>query len=432
MQAIFFIIYLFAALYQILARRRIDVFSVAVAGCCAYFVPGLFGWVVDPNEFANDSWRLRTMPLDPLWYGVAAIVLGSVLLTEMIYDQKDAMGVRRGCRKSAMQVGLLCGTACSVAGWLTFVALVFDVTTAGSALWSLDKSEVLAAASGWTILRNSSCCVAAVLLIGGRNRLILAAVVVTLFVDVFSGHRSTAAMLVTSCILFSSRAAIRTRLIIEKPRVVGAIFLFAAVVICYKAIYVFIKAGDLSAIAELVGGGRFLNVAVFSSEPFVTQAILNDTLRYGLSVPPSQILIQVLQNFMLFAPNLGLETQGFGETAASVFYPSVEWGVASNIWAQMIAAGGTAGLLVFLVVFNTVLLLLASMIRRGGEVVSRGAAIVASYWAFFIHRNDVGYILNIEKRRLLCLGLCLFIAVLVHWRSFLRRGKMLSTEGGML
>ena len=190
----------------------------------------------------------------------------------------------------------------------------------------------------------------------------------------------------------------------------------AAIVILYKAVYVLVKMGDFASVASRLLSKDIIEVAVFQSEPFVTQAILNDTLRYGVSVPRSQIPIQVVQTFALFAPKLGLATQGFGETAARVFYPGVEWGVASNIWAQMIAAGGMLGLVVFVAVFNGTLWMLASMIQRGNEFVARSAALTASWWAFYIHRNDIGYILNLEKRLLLCLVACAFLAVASNWR----------------
>ena len=423
MQLGFIAIYFSAAAYQIGARRRIDVFSVAVGGCCAYFLPGLFGWVIDPTEFRSDDWRLRSVPLDLEWYVVAAIVLASLLVTEVVYDWVYAADVCRHREQKNQQLAKIIESTCSIAASLTLVALVFDIVTAGSAFLSADKSEVLAASSRWTILRNSGCCVAAVFLVGRRNRWALAVVVGVALIDVFIGHRSTAAMLTISCLLFGLRTAQPARLAFKRPKVLAGLATLAAIVILYKAVYVLVKMGDFSAIASLLVSGEIIETAVFHSEPFVTQAILNDTLRYGISVPPAQIPIQVIQTFTLFSPKLGLSTQGFGETAARVFYPGVEWGVASNIWAQMIAAGGMAGLVVFAAVFNGTLWMLAVMIQRGNEFVARTAALTASWWAFYIHRNDIGYILNLEKRRLLCLAACAFVAVVIHWPVLSRQRR---------
>ncbi len=423
MQAWFLCCYFVAVIYQVTARRGVDVFSVAIAGCCAYFLPGLFGWVIDPNEFRNDDWRLRSVPLDPEWYVVAGVVLTTVLLTEIIYDYFGSGGENGRKSRGKRQFSRLVNSTCSVAAVLTLVALVFDLSTAGSAFLSVDKAEVLAASSRWTILRNSSCCVAAVFLVGRQNRWALAVVLGVVAVDVFVGHRSTALMISMSCLLYGLRSALPARLVFERPKVLLCMATLGAMTLFYKAVYALVKIGDFSGIARLLRSGQIIEAAVFHSEPFVTQAILNDTLRYGISVPPTQIPVQVAQTFMLFSPRFGLSTQGFGETAAKVFYPAVEWGVASNIWAQMIAAGGMGGLLLFLIVFNSVLWMLAVIIQRGNEFVARSGALVASWWAFYIHRNDIGYILNLEKRQLLCLAACAAAAGLINWRVLGRRNQ---------
>lgn len=423
MHVAFALLYFVAVFYQVVARRGIDVFSVAICGCCAYFLPGLFGWVIDPNEFRSDDWRLRSVPLDPSWYLVAGIVLVSVLLTEIIFDWVFA-GTARGRKEQRNpRLAELLESICSIAAVLALVALVFDILTAGGAFLSLNKSEVLEATSRWTILRNSGCCVAAVFLVGRGSRWALAVVVGVALIDVFIGHRSTAVMLIISCLLFGLRRAQPARLAFKRPKVLAGLAALAAIVILYKAVYVLVKMGDFSGIASRLLSKDIIEAAVFHSEPFVTQAILNDTLRYGISVPPAQIPIQVAQTFTLFSPKLGLSTQGFGDTAARVFYPGVEWGVASNIWAQMIAAGGMAGLVVFAAVFNGTLWMLAVMIQRGNEFVARTAALTASWWAFYIHRNDIGYILNLEKRLLLCLAACAFVAVVIHWPVLSRQRR---------
>ena len=423
MHSVFITLYFIAAGYQVIARRGIDVFSVAVGGCCAYFLPGLFGWVIDPNEFKSGDWRLRSVSLDSAWYVVAGIVLASVLLTEIIFDRFNT-GIPRGRKaEKNLQLAEFLGSTCSIAVVLTLFALVVDILTAGTAFLSADKSEVLAATTRWTILRNSSCCVAAVFLVGRHSRWALAVVVGVVLIDVFIGHRSNATMLIISCLLYGLRKEPHARLAFKRPKVLVGLAALAAIVVSYKAVYVLVKMGDFAAIVSLLASGDIIEAAVFHSEPFVTQAILNDTLQYGISVPAGQIPVQVLQNFTLFAPSFGLATQGFGETAARVFYPGVEWGVASNIWAQMIAAGGMPGLLVFLAVFNSTLWMLAVMIQRGNDFVARTAALVASWWAFYIHRNDIGYILNIEKRRLLCLAACAAVAVVINWRVLVRQTR---------
>lgn len=212
MQLGFFAIYFCAAAYQFVARRRIDVFSVAVGGCCAYFLTGLFGWVIDPIEFRSKDWRLRSVPLDTEWYGVAGIVLASLLLTEIVYDWVYAAGICGGKEQKNPQLAKIIESTCSIAALLSLVALVFDVLTAGNAFLSVDKSEVLAATSRWTSLRNSGCCVAAVFLVGRRNRWALAVVVSVVLIDVFIGHRSTAAMPTISCFLFGLRTVPPARL----------------------------------------------------------------------------------------------------------------------------------------------------------------------------------------------------------------------------
>jgi hypothetical protein len=67
----------------------------------------------------------------------------------------------------------------------------------------------------------------------------------------------------------------------------------------------------------------------------------------------------------------------------------------------MWSAGGWPLLLVFIVVFNIVLLAGNAALRMRSSFLRPALVPIFVYWAFYIHRNDLNYIVNLEKRVLL-------------------------------
>ena len=68
----------------------------------------------------------------------------------------------------------------------------------------------------------------------------------------------------------------------------------------------------------------------------------------------------------------------------------------------------------FSVIFVSTLMLGSYWIQSHDATIAAGAAVVFSYWAFYIHRNDLLNQVNLEKRAILIWVACLVLSEFVR------------------
>jgi hypothetical protein len=169
----------------------------------------------------------------------------------------------------------------------------------------------------------------------------------------------------------------------------------------YKQIYVTVKLGLWDVIRDRLMDTELYASAILMSEPFNTQAILNEVIAQDFRVGMEHFQ-DVLLQFLLFSPELGRAPVSFNDFFQSTLFPSdLDYGMANNIWAEMISSGGWLLLGSFLVGFVLMLMLGSYWIRSHDATLAAGVAVAFSYWAFYIHRNDLLYQVNLEKRTIL-------------------------------
>ena len=150
--------------------------------------------------------------------------------------------------------------------------------------------------------------------------------------------------------------------------------------------------------------------AILLSEPFNTQAILNEVIAQDFRVGMEHFQ-DVLLQFLLFSPELGRAPVSFNDFFQSTLFASdLDYGMANNIWAEMVSSGGWLLLGLFVLVFVLLLMLGSYWVQSHDVTVAAGVAVVFSYWAFYIHRNDLIYQVNLEKRSILVWVTCLVVS----------------------
>ncbi|HUE85833.1 MAG TPA: hypothetical protein VMO26_07110, partial [Vicinamibacterales bacterium] len=133
------------------------------------------------------------------------------------------------------------------------------------------------------------------------------------------------------------------------------------------------------------------------SEPFTTQANLNEVIRTNFLVGMSHFE-SVVNQFVVFASDMGGEVVSFNDRFQPVLFPGVRGGMANNIWAEMWSGGGWPLLCAF-IVFYAIVLGFGSYLLRSPDVVVRGiVAPIFTYWAFYIHRNDIQSQISLTKQ----------------------------------
>ncbi len=148
------------------------------------------------------------------------------------------------------------------------------------------------------------------------------------------------------------------------------------------------------------------------SEPFVVQQTLNQVVINHFETNADH-LFSALNQFLVFGSELGAEDITFNGIYQPALFADVGYGMAANIWAQMWSAGGWPFLIFFTLVFNMVLAVGNATLYARNIILRAALAPFFCYWAFYIHRNELGYMLNLEKRLFLVLFFVIVIASII-------------------
>jgi hypothetical protein len=405
MPTLFFATAICGAAYFLLSHRRVDLFSLAFASSCVYFLPGFFGAV--PYGDGGDS----TVPLESETYLVMSAVLAAIGVGAWMFEPHGGHATSRA-RSIADPV------ASQVALIVAMIGLVLTFRSDEGDLFSADKVEVMSAVSRWFYMYAVSVSLAVVLSYLHRQWWTLLLSAVLLLFSVYLGFRSHFAMTVIAVFLVHFQAQGAQRFLARNQvatllALTAAMFFFS-----YKFVYRMVKLGEFDIVAERLVDPQFHLQAIVDSEPFTTQMILNEVLRSQFETDGAYIVEGLAAQSILFSERFGLEAVAFNDLFQPVLFPDIDWGMASNIWAQMLAAGGWPLFLGFLGLFVLTLRTGSRWLETSRLTTRALIALGGSYWAFYIHRNDVGFQVILEKRVLLSWLIIVLACEVVHRLGF--------------
>ena len=399
MQGTFIAVAVSGSAYFLFCLRQFDFLSVAFFSACVYFLPGFFGYTIAPIGVG------MMVPVDLVQqtYFVMVGVLVAIWAGAVLFDSVGRSPVS-GWDLKGTAVAALCATLLAVIGY----ALIW--ATAGEALFDDDKIAMMESLNRWHVLGAAASPLGAVLAFASRRWLLLTVCMALLMFDMYIGFRvSFGITLIAVFTLHFSRYGPQ-RLAAHNWQIgcLGLVFVFLLFV--YKQIYVIVKLGLWDLILDRLTDTELYASAILLSEPFNTQAILNEVIAQDFRVGMEHFQ-DVLLQFLLFSPELGRAPVSFNDFFQSTLFASdLNYGMANNIWAEMISSGGWPLLALFLGVFVLMLMLGSYWIRSHDATVAAGTALVFSYWAFYIHRNDLLNQVNLEKRAILIWLACLVLS----------------------
>jgi hypothetical protein len=399
----FTLIYCIGASYFLLKHRRFDVLSVAYFSAGVYFLPGFFGVVKFPVIFQV----LEDVPLVPKAYVVMIAVLFSIVAAAMVYDLFP--------HRTRYHVGLR--GSVNAGYWAAGIAVVgffLTVATMGSALLNPDKTEMLARFNRWTILWEMGASLLAVFAFARKSWLLFGIAVLLLLGDIYIGIRVSFAMSFIACFLLWAEEKGRGRFGIRYFKIAALAALFLIFLLVYKLLFVQIKEGNWDVVRERLANPAFYTKSVTHSEPFITQAILNQVMIDEFMVGPDHFRAIAFQ-FLFFAPQIGANAISFNDLFQSKLFPNaIGWGMANNIWAEMWSSGGWGLLIVFLFGNAFLLMLMSRAMRVDNPEVRALGALLFAYWAFYLHRNDLFTEINLLKRVFVLGFFCIVGSMLIH------------------
>jgi hypothetical protein len=395
MQLWFVVIAACGLAYFSLVKRTFDLFSLAYVSALVYFLPGFFGYALYPGGLLSEP-----VLLVPGTYRIMISVLVSIWLGAAVFDRLARPELPPfSLTNSELATGVIVS--------LATLGFVMALLTTGRALLSPDKATMMAELNRWHLVWVVGASLAIVCSFAERRGLLFAAGVALVAVDVFIGFRSNFAMAMLGVMVLWLGAIGPQRLVRQSwPQLLLCLGL-GAVVFVYKFLYVAVKMGDVEGVLGRIVDSNFYLSALTYSEPFSTQAVLDAVVRSDLQVGMSHFS-GLIYRLLFFAPAVGAESVAFNDLFQTRLFPQSKFGMASNIWAEMISSGGWPLLIGFLLLF-VLILGLGSWLLGVTDPRLRGyVALAGSYWAFYIHRNDLVYQIDLEKRILV-----IFVAGLV-------------------
>lgn len=404
MQALFVIIASLGLVYFLFVKRRFDFFLIAYLSAVIYFLPGFVGYVIYPGSILYSE----QVDLIPEAYTVMSLVLAAILCTAIISDFSLELAPPRTRIVGAQRTS-------TIALVLSFIGALGAVLTSGPTLLSPEKFEMLPELNRWYVLAASALPIAAVTAFERKQWIKLSIAGVLLALDLFVGFRITAAITTIAIFALSlSRYKIKFRLIFHDKWKVLAVCIVVPFFFVVKGFMYPIKVGDWDFISVVWWDPDFYASTLINSEPFYTQAILNEVLHQRLEVGLDHFS-SLLYLLVPFATEFTNDVLSFNDLFQPTLFPtSVSWmGMANNIWAEALSSGGYAMLVLFLFVFLFLLILGSSLLRSTDPEIRAGAAVLFSWLAFYVHRNDVLYQAILERRAILLWLLCVLASILV-------------------
>jgi hypothetical protein len=401
MRTLFIIVSILVGLYMVLKRRRFDFFTIGYASALIYFLPAFFGFVGFPTQYQIvEDWPMYWKTYVVMTTVVAAIGVGTFLYDLLPHRTTLPFHLPGSSRTGEFAI------------LLALAGFILSILTVGRMLLSPDKPLMLQSINRWFIFFELGSSIAVVVLIA-RKRYWLALVPGTLLlIDVYFGIRVSFALTLIAVMTMLLNRRGRERFAIRQFRfgVLGLVFI--GVMLMYKTVYSAVKAGDWAVVfMRLRDSGSYVR-GVTRSEPFITQTILNEVLVQNFKVGPEHFS-SVLYQFVFFAPSLGAKYVSFNDLFQAQLFPgAIGWGMANNIWAEMWSSGGWPLLIAFIFVYVGMLWIGSELLRVENPEIRSISALLFSFWAFYIHRNDLFVEVSIFKQVLTVATLCVLPAMI--------------------
>lgn len=408
------------ASYYLLRRRRFDFCALSFFGVCFYFLPGFLGFTGYAEGFI-----LTPVPLAPEAYAIMCWVLLATIVFGLIADAIEEIRptVVRPDARSALDPWRFTGVVATMAAVAGFV---LACATVGDALLDADKFALLDHLNRWYLLWTTGAVLGLTIAFMRSEKVLFCINLLLLVANLYVGFRVdlVIAVLALGSLAMCMRGAIR---LADHWRLGTLIVLFGISLFAYKYLLFALKALDWEVLMAQLHNPEAFKLMFLYSEPFVVQGTLNEVVKQDYMVG-GQHLIGVLTLLVPFANELGAEVVGFNDLFQPTLFSSVTgYGLGNNIWAEMWATGGWTAVLMFTTGYGSLLVVMGRYLPRVGAETRALLAILAVYWAFYVHRNDIIFQLTLFRRILM--AWVLFVLLSMFLDTLVRRVRELAEIG---
>lgn len=382
---LYILIYFFWSIYIFIKKRPIDYITISYLGCSFYFLPGLFGEV----GFLDSSGWIYQDILNETYF-IMTLVISFCFIFNVIFDV-----LSRAREKNEFIDSELAALYSKVLVYISFISFFLLVISSGGAIFNADKAEVMEDLNRWHIVFYISAMCGLAISTLNKTKYLFIIFLSLLVVNLLIGFRSplVIALMCVGVVYFKGK---EVRLFkFYKPILIFILLAFSMFLFKYVAFA--IKVGNWELVTERLYSSETYWLMIINSEPFVIMNNLNEVIKLDFVTPPDHIY-SAIYNLIFFSPELGADIVSFNGYFQSSLFPTVDYGLASNIWAQFWSVYGTLGILMMILLFIFLLTLINLSLKYLNVVISAGISPAFCYFTFYIHRNDIGYSLNLSKR----------------------------------
>lgn len=414
-QGLFYFSAIGAVVYMLLKKRLMDWFSVATFSAIVYFMPGFLGYSLAPDLVTVHALQTETYLV---YFLVFTSIFVGAICNDVIVRETRLRGRTTRLKLPGDQYTAVVLTVIAI------IALVFAIVEMGEAAMSAEKAIAMEKQGRWMIAYEFSACLALLGFLAERRVRGVVVGFVLVLPLVFFGDRTAAVMTFIAAVLIQRRH--KSAVVLGQKwgyGIVGVAAIYLTIILkqFLFAIKFGFESGQWGLLFDHILNPDAYVDAVFNSEPFLVQNTLNEVIKVHFSVGAEQ-LQGLLIAIIPFANEAGIESKGFNDYFQPTLFSGVDYGLAANIWAQAYSLGGLGAVIIFAFFFVLVLLVINRWFAKSSGSLVPAVALAGSYWAFYIHRNDLLYQLLLERR---VIGL-LLIGWLISYalsRCKVRRGS---------
>jgi hypothetical protein len=404
-------------------RRRIDPMLLGFASCVFYFAPALAGRIDKPLMGYSAI-------IAPDVYGVMIIVMLATIATAVLVDRVPVAGA----------VPLRVRHVPHVLLGITLCATMVSIFTIGWAYFC-EKPEMMGSIDRWYYVAAYCAPLCFATAVAERAWMVVVLAAAVLLIDSLIGYRAGLAIACMAAALVYGQGIVSAG-----PRSL-AIFVLVALLAGFtfvglRAVMAQVKyplrvlcvapaaepvslPGSPDALPRTRAGMPVIEhwpapelrpnlITQMMGEPSIVQATLNEVVTRRFTVDRAHLVQQVKTALPGSWVVFGIEPRDpvtFNLLYQPALFPKVAIGMASNPWAQAYASGGFAMVALFAAGYAIGLGVLTMLFRVTGGALQAIVAVLAGWWGFYAHRNDLMIEIGIIKMVLYCA----VAALLVGW-----------------
>lgn len=410
MKILFTLASLIGIIYFLLKKRIPDLYTIAYFSAIIYFIPGFVGYVVYPGG--------AKVKIDERVYIVFLLVEIAVIFGAVV---KDATDMSRNYLSNP--IIKVTGTK-YIAEILMIIALLvsfYEIIKVNKYLFASKRVMMPMLGRVFTLLIYSASLSFLFGFIEKKKLTTWLSLIMLIFLFLM-GFRSPIALSILALILIKVRSGKKISFIIQCSKQTVAILIFGYFMIMGKIFYGTFKIlGLKEAFFKLIDIDSIV-IGINSIESFAIQTILNEVIVRNFSIGFSH-LQDIIYQLLIIPSYFGADSQAFNIIIQTELFPGLNYGMAYNIWAEAIACGGFAFLIIVILIFVTGIAVLDRLSNIKNPIIQGTSALMGVYWSFYIHRSSIAVELTYQRHIVYALiigfilSICLTIMIKVSKRS---------------